>query len=125
MIWSPPDLSACSNLLLEMDVNSQRESRLGIFSKEFRIILFVIKNPGSSIKETQGVSGLSPRGFYLKLREMTESGIIEIVEDKVDRRIRRLQLGPNGTPLFKQVEELDRLLKSDPRIYASSAQKTA
>lgn len=85
-----------SNINLELDIYLQRNFRLSIFSKKFRIMMYVMANPGCSIKDAQAESGLSYRGFHMKLREMIDSELITLDEDPSDGRRKRMNIGPAG-----------------------------
>lgn len=57
---------------------------------EFRILLYIFLKPGKPIKDVQAEVGLSHRGFYLKIQEFIEGGLVFIVGDVVDKRRRCL-----------------------------------
>ena len=85
-----------SNITLELDRNFERHFQIGIFSKKFRIMMYVMVNPGCSLKDSQAESGLSSRGFHMKLKELIQAGLITLDDDPSDGRRKRMSIGPNG-----------------------------
>ncbi len=58
-------------------------------------ILFHLGAKGDlSIKEAMFVSGLSYRGLYIVLERLVQRKLIAIVQDKNDKRVRRISKGP-------------------------------
>jgi DNA-binding MarR family transcriptional regulator len=85
-----------SNINLDLDRDFQRYFQLSIFSKKFRIMMYVMSNPGCSIKYAQAESGLSYRGFHMKLKEMLDAQLITLDDDPADGRRKRMNIGPEG-----------------------------
>lgn len=81
---------------LNLDRYCERNMHISILSKKFRIMMYIFAMPGCSIKDAQAESGLSYRGFHMKLKEMLDSGLVVLDEDPSDGRKKRLNLGPNG-----------------------------
>jgi len=69
---------------------------ISILSKKFRIMVYIMAMPGCSIKDAHAESGLSYRGFHMKLKEMLDSGLVVLDDDPQDGRKKRLNLGPIG-----------------------------
>lgn len=55
------------------------------------------------MKDAQAESGLSHRGFYMKIREMAHNDIIVLSEGERDRRTRSLHVGRQGEAFLRQV----------------------
>lgn len=60
------------------------------FSTDTRIILCVVESGACNIKDAQYTSGLSHRGFYLRLKKLVDEGFIYVREDSTDGRKRLL-----------------------------------
>lgn len=96
-------IGACARGALELDNQLQKTMRTPLFSRELRILLYVWKNQGCSIKDAQAESGLSQRGFYLKVREMMDNDIIVLSDGEHDRRMRSLSVGEGGMALLSRI----------------------
>jgi len=84
------------NFTLELDRYFRRAHQLNILSNKFRILLYVMSSPGCSIKDAQAESGLSYRGFQMKLGELLEAKLITLDDDPSDGRRKRMNVGPRG-----------------------------
>ena len=85
-----------SKITLEVDREFERHFQIGVFSKKFRIMMYVMVNPGCSLKDAQAESGLSSRGFHMKLKELIQAGLVTLDDDPFDGRRKRMSMGPNG-----------------------------
>lgn len=81
---------------LELDRHFRRTYRLNILSIKFRLLMHVMSNPGYSIKDVHAESGLSYRGFHMKLREMLEAKLLILDDDPFDGRRKRVNIGSGG-----------------------------
>lgn len=71
---------------------SRMEKVFGVecFSTDTRIILYVVENTACTVKDAQFASGLSHRGFYLRLKKLKDDGFVLLSGDSDDRRKRLL-----------------------------------
>ncbi len=68
----------------------EQKHKISILKNEARLLHIVKTEPGQPIKFYFAKSGLSYRGFYNVLQNLLESGMIQEVPGKEDRRIRML-----------------------------------
>ncbi|MBY6015788.1 MarR family winged helix-turn-helix transcriptional regulator [Qipengyuania gaetbuli] len=68
------------------------QAGIQVFTVEGRIIIHLISNGESRIKELLLASGSSYRGFYLALERLKAKGIVTSELDPHDRRARRIKL---------------------------------
>ena len=69
-----------------------RERGVNLLTPEGRIILYLLENGGSRVKEVMLASAVSYRGFYLSLDRLKEAGVVKMSEDDTDRRARIIEL---------------------------------
>lgn len=58
--------------------------------------MYIMSNPGCSIKDAHAESGMSYRGFNITLKEMLEAELITLDDDPSDGRRKRVGVGPCG-----------------------------
>ena len=68
----------------------EQDSDLKLLTHEARIAYDIKLNPGQPIKCYFTRSGVSYRAFYNIFNKLLKSGFLDIKEDDVDRRIRRV-----------------------------------
>lgn len=74
--------------------------------QQFRVLGFVVKDPGMTgheLGECLGVSAPTASGLVDRL---VEKGLLERVDDAADRRIRRLHITDSGMALTRQLDSL-------------------
>lgn len=79
-----------ARILMSIDSIVKQTNEFGMLSMEYRILLYIFMKPGKPIKDVQAEVGLSHRGFYLKLQEFIENGLVFTINDVVDKRRRCL-----------------------------------
>lgn len=77
-------------LLTQVDRFSDKG--VNLLTPEGKIILYLLVNGGSRVKEVMLASGVSYRGFYLTLDRLKEAGLVTVSAEANDRRVRIIQL---------------------------------
>jgi DNA-binding MarR family transcriptional regulator len=78
------------NELTDFSLRMEKVFGVECFSMDTRIILYVVESAACNIKDAQYSSGLSHRGFYLRLKKLVDDGFILVREDSSDGRKRLL-----------------------------------
>ena len=78
--------------LLENFSNEFGRSGVEVFTIEGRIIIHLLNNGSSRIKELLHASGSSYRGFYLAIERLKAKGLVTADIDPNDRRARLIRL---------------------------------
>ena len=81
----------CANLL-ELDRHFSEILGMTALRPEAKLLLLLSQAGTLTIKQAISLSGLSYRGFYLLLNRLLDKGLIEIRDDEVDRRVRKVRL---------------------------------
>ncbi len=81
----------------------ERLEALGYSRVHHRILYFVGRNPGCSINELLRIMQVSKQYLNRPLRQLVNDGHIQSTRDPQDRRIKRLQLTPQGRRLEEQL----------------------
>lgn len=84
------------DITVQIDRNFEKIFQVGILSKKFRIIRYVWENPGCDIQDARAESGLSARGFQIKLKELIEGGFLALQENTSDGRRKQMTIGFRG-----------------------------
>lgn len=86
---------------IKMHINARVLSRLNqiysdrgidILTVEGRIVLHLLENDATRVKELMFASGSSYRGFYLALERLKKKRLIRSETDPDDGRVRRIRL---------------------------------
>ncbi len=82
---------------------------LGYSRVHHRILYFVGRNPGCSVKELLAIMRVSKQYLNRPLRQLVEAGYLQARQDARDRRIKRLHLSPKGRRLEERLTGEQRL----------------
>ena len=85
-------------------------ARRGLSRVHHRILFFIAKYPGLSMKELLGYLGVSKQALNGPLRTLVENGLISAEQDQSDRRIKRLSLSSSGMTLEQALSDSQRNL---------------
>src|SRR5262245_47872159 len=77
-------------MLTVFSANLEKTFGIECFSIDTKIIIYVIETIACNVKDAQYASGLSHRGFYLRLRKLISEGFIVLRDDTSDGRKRLL-----------------------------------
>lgn len=88
---------------LNIDAAIKQAHPFGILSTEFRILLYIFANPGRPMKDVQTGVGLSHRGFYLKLQDLSDYGFVYTDVHSGDRRRRCVFVTDRARELLESV----------------------
>jgi DNA-binding MarR family transcriptional regulator len=85
----------------------------GLGRVHHRILYFVARNPGGSVKQLLEILAITKQALHLPLRQLQSMGLVEAACDERDARVRRLRLSAEGVRLearltatqMKQLEE--------------------
>ncbi len=77
----------------------ERLARLGYSRVHHRVLYFVGRHPGCTIKALLGIMRVSKQYLHRPLRQLVDAGYIEARTDPNDRRVKRLRLTARGRRL--------------------------
>ena len=95
-----------NDITVQIDRNFEKIFNIGILSKKFRIIRYVWENPGCDIQDARAESGLSIRGFQIKLKELIDGGFLALEENTSDGRRKQMTVGPRGHDALEYLRSL-------------------
>lgn len=95
-ITMPENQKMPVDISVQIDRNFEDIFYISILSKKFRILRYVWENPGCDIKNARSQSGLSSRGFQIKLKELIEGGFLSLEENASDGRRKQMAIGHRG-----------------------------
>ncbi len=78
-----------------------------------RILYFIARNSGCSINQLLEIMKISKQYLHKPLKTLIHKGLVEVVQDEKDRRIKRLSLSLSGKELEKALTSSQRELISD------------
>ncbi|MCB1759423.1 MAG: MarR family transcriptional regulator [Gammaproteobacteria bacterium] len=81
---------------------------LGYSRIHHRLLYFIGRDPGCSVKDLLEVLGMSKQYINKPLRTLLEAGYVAQESDSADRRIRRLRLTPAGKKLEESLSSVQR-----------------
>ena len=87
----------------------ERLGALGYSRVHHRILYFVGRNSGCSVKELLEIMQVSKQYLNRPLRQLVEDGYIHSKQDAEDRRVKRLGLTPKGRRLEEKLTGEQRL----------------
>lgn len=82
----------------------------GLGRVHHRILYFVARTPGQRVNELLATLGVSKQALHGPLKQLLDSGLVEMAPDEHDRRARRLILTAEGDRLEQQLSETQRAL---------------
>ncbi|MGE0334806.1 MAG: MarR family winged helix-turn-helix transcriptional regulator [Gammaproteobacteria bacterium] len=71
----------------------------GLGRVHHRVLYFVARNPGVSVKQLLEILAISKQALHLPLRQLQGMGLVESASDERDARVRRLRLSTEGVRL--------------------------
>ena len=89
--------------LINFDINFFAHWKLKILSAEARILLLLVKNGPSSVKNVYINSNLSYRGFYNSYNKLCSRKIIVIKKSEKDRRVHIVQLSDDSMEIYNKI----------------------
>lgn len=87
-------------------LTAQPDARLaqrGYSRVHHRVLYFIGRNPGCSIKELLKIMKVSKQYLNRPLRQLVEDGLVRNQRDPEDRRVKRLQLTAEGARLEEEL----------------------
>lgn len=87
-------------------ITAHPDERLGALDYSrvhHRVLYFVGRNPGCSVKELLEIMRVSKQYLNRPLRRLIEDGYIQSKRDADDRRVKRLRLTPKGRRLEERL----------------------
>lgn len=88
---------------LNFDDEIKQSHPFGILSTEFRILLYIFAHPGRPMKDVQAGVDLSHRGFYLKIQDLSDHGLVYTDASSGDRRRRCLFVTASAREMLENV----------------------
>lgn len=73
--------------------------RRGLARVHHRVLFFIAREPGLSVKGLLAKLGVSKQALNTPLRQLIEMGLVDAVADAADKRMKRLYLSAEGARL--------------------------
>ncbi len=71
----------------------------GLGRMHHRILYFVARNPGVSVKRLLEILAITKQALHVPLRQLQSMGLVQSLNDDQDARVRRLKLSAEGARL--------------------------
>lgn len=84
--------------ILEFDRQVRKANGVPILSPEGRLLLRLALDGAMSVSAAQLEAGVSASGYFNVLRRLKAAGLVNSVPDKVDGRVKWLQVGEENNP---------------------------
>lgn len=85
--------------LMELDDRLFKQRNIRLLTPEARVLIYLKLNGPVSVTAAMQVAGISYRGFYAVLERLKQAGIIAMVKDQQDQRVRKLSIDPSAPSL--------------------------
>lgn len=92
-----------SEKLLQLDSDFSQWLGRSALRPEARLIMLAANSGPISVKEAMYDSSLSHRSFYMILDRLKEAGVIEMVGDSSDARVRRIYISEKHITDYKKI----------------------
>ena len=96
----------------------RRLAALGYSRVHHRILYFIGRHPGVSIKELLEIMRVTKQYLHRPLRRLIADGYVEVRADPADRRRKRLRLAPPGAALEEELSGAQR--RRFERVFAAA-----
>src|SRR3546814_13243103 len=78
--------------IIEASKSFKKKYGIDLLREEAKILILLEKHGGLSTKNLMSFLNISNRGFYLKIKSLTEEGKIYTEECKTDRRVKIIKI---------------------------------